>query len=393
MTAQSDPEYTFLRSGTIVGKYEILRTLGKGGCAITYCAENRATGEMVAIKEFFPSSLVWRGRDMRARPRDGIDPSCLEALGQQFFREAEIVSRFDHPNLVKGVEIFEGQDTAYLVMKYASGRSLRQCLRDEYSGLKVTPTLIAGLVSKLLDGLAYSHARDCFHCDIKPSNIFLGIDDHPVLLDFGAARSALGEMDPEEGEGRSANLYTAHYAPFEQCSPQGGRIGPWTDLYQLSAVVYRCLTGGKLPDGVARAESPHLFWPLAEFHPLPHGSWPPEFLKGIDWGLAAFPQGRPQSVGEWRNRLDPVLKEMARDRRFGIPDSPRHTVQSPPSRVLTPPEAIPIKRNETVTIHPEFPEENRPAPGPKTAALPGLRVVVFLLVLIAVILFLAVFLE
>lgn len=301
-----------LPSGSVVRGYEILRFLGQGACAITYCAEKRSDpGQgLFAIKEFFPSQLVYRGKNGRPRRKSGADPKMLDFLADQFFRESETVSHFQHPHIVRGVEVFEELGTAYLVMRYQTGKSLRQLLRDRHGKFPVNPITIGNLLRNLQDGLEYSHARNCLHCDIKPANIFLGKDYDPVLLDFGAARHSLYES--QYGEGDVVQSYTPHYAPYEQCPDGEGKLGPWTDIYQLSAVVYRCLTGGKVPDGSFRIRNPGEFWPLSEYPDLPEGNWPSEFLSGVDWGLEARPESRPRSVGEWRKKMKNSLLQMTK---------------------------------------------------------------------------------
>ena len=306
--AETVPEA--LPSGTVIGNYEVLRTLGRGGCAITYCAQKRGGGDLVAIKEFFPGELVWRGPDLVPQPRQNADIRALRAVGEKFYHEAEIVSRFDHPNLVKGLEVFEALGTAFLVMKYESGRSLRQRLRAEHGSFEVTPRNLANLLDALQQGLDYSHARNCLHCDIKPSNIYLGIDNRPVLLDFGAARDTARVIDPSAGG--AVNLFTAHYAPYELSEGTVAQIGPWTDIYQLGAVAYRCLTGGKMPDGSERKTNPSSYWPVSRFSPLPPGDWPKVFLEGIDHALAFRPEDRPRSVAEWRKMMAPLFVSMSR---------------------------------------------------------------------------------
>ncbi len=104
-----------------------------------------------------------------------------------------------------------------------------------------------------------------------------------------------------------------HYSAIEQVSTRHGHVGPWTDIYQFSAVLYRCLTGGKLPDAMVRAEAKaDPIVPLMELRSsLPH--YPHEFLRAIDAGLARFPKDRPQSLQSWRRLLDPALRRMNHD--------------------------------------------------------------------------------
>jgi len=293
-----------LPPGTRLGRYEILRVLGRGGFGITYAARvSGRSGEMVAVKELFPHGLCVRRRDATVEVARGCDERDLEVTVAMFHQEAEIICSIHHPNLVRGIEWIEKNGTGYLVMAYVSGKSLREHLRSTGGSYQVGPATMAQLTRGMLFGLECLHAHGIIHGDLKPDNVFLGVGFEPIIIDLGSARSAVGLSGDLPG------TYSHHYSAIEQIEPRYGPVGPWTDIYQMSAVIYRCLAGGKLPDAADRASS--RIDPIIKLSELDGlDAYPPAFLGAIDAGLGRFPEERPQSAMEWRKRLDPMLESM-----------------------------------------------------------------------------------
>jgi|GEM_PF-2648800 len=311
-----------LPPGRRLGRYEILRVLGRGGFGITYAARVPGhRGEMVAVKELFPRGLCVRRNDAAVEAAGACDRRDLEDAITMFHQEAAIICSLRHPNLVRGIEWIEANGTGYLVMAYVSGKSLRDHLRSPGGSYRVGPATMAQLTRGMLSGLERLHDHDIIHGDIKPDNVFLGTGFEPIIIDLGSARSAVGFS------GHLPGTYSNHYSAIEQIEPRHGKVGPWTDIYQMSAVIYRCLAGGKLPDAADRAAGrtdPMIR--LAELEGLE--AYPPAFLEAIDAGLGRFPGERPGSAELWRRRLDPVIASM-------LPEPVR--VRRPaPSSELTP---------------------------------------------------------
>lgn len=295
-----------LPAGTRLGAYEVLRVLGRGGFGITYAARVIGRpGEMVAIKEWFPRGVCRRRGNGDVEPVPGADLDSLRDALAMFSREAGVICTLRHPHLVRGIECLHQHRTASLVMAYVSGRNLQESLREKQGSFRVTPATMAQLSQGILSALECVHAHGIIHADIKPDNIFLGVGLDPILIDLGSACVPLGAARSSE------RTYSMHYSAIEQVSTRFGHVGPWTDIYQFSAVLYRCLTGGKLPDAVVRVETKaDPVVPLIEFKSrLPQ--FPEAFLRAIDAGLARFPQERPQSIQSWRALLDPALYQMA----------------------------------------------------------------------------------
>jgi serine/threonine protein kinase len=320
-----DHPHEALPPGYRLGAYEILRVLGRGGFGFTYQARRSGvSGDMVAIKELFPYSTAMRAANLKVVARPGACQNLVNDTINMFVREAQLICALQHPHIVRGLEAFRFNGTAYLVMRYVSGRNLRDSLRDP-SGFRPSPQSLPHLLSTLLDALETLHGQGLLHCDIKPDNIFLGVGFEPILIDLGSARYHVPGVGNE-----GASTYSHYFSAIEQMDDRFGPIGPWTDIYQLSAVIYRCITGGKLPDAVDRVtESEDPFLPLSEIPEAAH--YPKDLTAGINQGLRVLPKHRPQCIAQWRNAMGIALPKPA----------PRKKAPSPPS-AQPPPTPIPL---------------------------------------------------
>ena len=159
------------------------------------------------------------------------------------------------------------------------------------------------LLEEILSGLEVMHAAGYVHRDIKPGNLMLREEDgSAVVLDFGAARQAVGQRSKA-----ITSILTPGYAPVEQYDGKVDRVGPWTDIYALGMVAYRCISGigdGELPDAVARmlahTKGGTTLLPAVE---AGKGKYNPKLLEAIDWAMAVDEEDRPQSVDAWRQAL------------------------------------------------------------------------------------------
>ena len=185
---------------------------------------------------------------------------------------------------------FEANATAYMVMEYEKGDPLKTTLQLDP---QPPEEKLKALVAPLLDGLSAVHATGFLHRDIKPDNIFIRADGTPVLIDFGAARQAMG------GETKSlTSILTPGYAPLEQYSGEG-KQGPWTDLYAMGGVLYRAVADKNPPDAVSRIRADSLGAGLA----AARGKYSEPFLRAIEWALNPDEKKRPQNVEQWKTAV------------------------------------------------------------------------------------------
>lgn len=283
--------------GARIESYEIASVLGVGGFGITYKGYDHSLHCDVAIKEYLPSGLALRTADgATVIPKSSEDQKYYEYGLKRFLDEARILAKFKERSIVRVSRFLEQNGTAYLIMDYEDGESLAEYLQK--CGV-LSEAEILDIMLPILEGLEAVHAKDFLHRDIKPGNIYLRKDGPPVLLDFGAARQALGEQTRA-----LTGMVTPGYAPFEQYNSRS-KQGPWTDLYAIGATLYHCIAG-KAP-----AESPDRIAALQEQDADPmtpavvagQGRYRTEFLAITDWMLAPSPKDRPQSVEQVLARL------------------------------------------------------------------------------------------
>jgi hypothetical protein len=274
---------TPLRDGTALQKYRIVRVLALGGFSFVYLAHD-ANDAPVAIKEYLPSTLAVRVNG-ETHPHVADDDQARFGFGMKLFiEEAGAIARLDHPNVVRVIDFFRENDTAYLVMRYERGRSLEEVIRTRRGRLE--EAWVRNTFVQLLDGLREVHTHKLLHLDIKPANVYLREDGTPVLLDFGAARQALS------AEGMKVPpAYTLGFAPPEM-HVWRGLLGPWSDIYSVGATMYACFAAAAPQPAHARLENDLLVPAAIAFA----GSYATELLEIVDWCLRLDHLQRPQSV-------------------------------------------------------------------------------------------------
>ena len=305
-----------LPQGTRIQDFEFHRVLGQGGFGITYLGWNVALDIPVAIKEYLPADLATREHDLSVVPQSSQAASDFAWGLDRFLDEARILARFQHRNIVRVHHFFEAHSTAYIVMEYAEGETLSAFLTRKW---RLREAELKAILYPILDGLEVVHRADFLHRDIKPGNIIIRDEDNsPVLLDFGAARQAIGARS------RSVtSIITPGYAPIEQYSTQGDQ-GPWTDIYALGAVCYRALTGEAPADATERVIRDPVI-PVAERCGGQAGAG---FLSAIDEALQMDKPARPQSVAAWRAALSGETPDTETDPRPVVKPEPEGPSES-----------------------------------------------------------------
>jgi serine/threonine protein kinase len=279
-----------LPMGTVLREWRIDEVLGVGGFGIVYKAQGIYFNELVAIKEYFPSSISERDSEDTVVPIDS-EAEEVHALGlKKFVEEAKLLWNLStpsrHPNIVSVRSLFEIHGTAYMVMDFEDGLSLSRMLKQ---GRRFNERSLWNILQPIAEGLERAHRVGVLHRDIKPPNILINEDNRPVLIDFGSAR-----FDTAEATSTKVTFHTPPYAAIEQyvkTYPQG----PWTDIYALGVVMYECVTGEKPPEVLERLHA-------GLGKPLAGGKWPgysKKFLAAIDAAMTVKPDERPQSLSEW----------------------------------------------------------------------------------------------
>ena len=287
--------------GARLGEFEIIRLLGVGGFGMVYQAYDHSLHRPVAIKEYMPTGLAGRATGTSVSIRSSLDGASYQAGLQSFVAEARLLAQFDHPSLVKVFRFWEENNTAYMVMPLYTGLTLKQARSQMRS--PPSEAWLRQVLWSVLEALKLLHAQDTVHRDVAPDNIFLQDSGPPVLLDLGAARQAISDLNR-----RHTAVLKVNYAPIEQYADARDMAqGPWSDLYSLAAVVHGCLANDlPLPATfrVLRDRMPSM-QEVAQLAQTEHGRvYSSAFVKTLDRSLAIRPEQRPQSVQAFADGLD-----------------------------------------------------------------------------------------
>ena len=266
------------------GRYVIEQVLGIGGFGITYYVKHVELGVHYAVKEFFISGKCVRENDRSTVLLQNIDQSRYAKLKKRFADEARTLVALNNPHVVKVNDIFEENNTSYIVMEYIPGITLQQRIDNE--GKMSVPEAI-NCIGQLAEAVSYIHGQHVLHRDIKPENVMVTPDNRIVLLDFGSAR----EFVHDEVQNHTA-IITHGYAPMEQYA-SNGKKGNYTDIYAMGGVFYFALTGEKPMDATDRTmeqmKSPK------ELNP----EIPEDVNKTIMKAMEMKPEDRYQTVKEF----------------------------------------------------------------------------------------------
>ena len=278
-----------LRKGTrLIGRYTIEGVLGQGGFGITYLGIDELHEKKVAIKEFFPQGIVTRNIEYKDTVTVTFvgEKDNYEKGKERFLKEARTMAKFSKDEgIVKALDFFEINNTAYIVMEYLEGITLKQYLRENK---RIAPEDLIELLVPLIESLDEIHSQGMIHRDISPDNIMVLPDGRIKLMDFGAARDYT-----EFGEKSLSIVLKPGYAPPEQYQTHGIQ-GPWTDIYALCATMYKCITGENPPDAIERVMDDHLK-KISAFGI----SVLPQIEEAIIKGMSVAANDRYQNVGDF----------------------------------------------------------------------------------------------
>ncbi len=277
-----------LQIGSVLrDRYEIIDLVGQGGMGAVYKAEDlRLRGRICAVKEVLPDLISGPGMEDQAH--------------EQFYREASVLARLDHPNLPKVSDFFQQDGREYLVMDFVPGQDLRQLVEEARRRDTFLPEEnVLAWAEQLCDALSYLHTQDppVLHRDIKPSNIKLTPRGMVKLVDFGLVKL----LQPDESrtvtvvQGRG----TVAYTPLEQYGGDTGHTDVRSDIYSLGATLYHLLTGQPPADAKQRFLKPGSLIPPRDINPRIS----PRTERAILAAIAQHPDDRPASIEEFRKLL------------------------------------------------------------------------------------------
>ena len=273
-------------------RYVIQGLIGEGGFGITYLGYDELLAMSVAIKEYYPQNFVTRNTAYEATLTvlHTKYTDFFQRGKSDFLKEARMLAKFqDEEGIVRVMDFFEMNNTAYIVMEYLDGITLKDYLKQ--NGTFLTEDIL-GLLRPVMDALAVIHANGLIHRDISPDNIMLLQNNRVKLMDFGAARdyTAFGEKS-------MSILLKYGYAPEEQYRSHGMQ-GPWTDIYALCATIYKCITGVTPVEAIQRLVGDTLKKPSELGADID-----PQTEYALMKGLSVFQKDRYQKVSDLQRDL------------------------------------------------------------------------------------------
>ena len=277
----------FIKPGYVLNdRYIVGIALGQGGFGITYIGFDKVLGQRVAIKEYYPSDIAQRvPGDRTVMPFTNSD-SNFEHGKQKFIDEARTLGRFSgYHGIVEVKDCFNANGTAYMVMQYLDGTDMKGYLNKRGGHLGEKESI--SILTPVIEALKEVHKAGVIHRDISPDNIFMTSDGQVKLIDFGAAKQAVG------GQKSLSVTLKPGYAPEEQYRTRGNQ-GPWTDVYALTATLYKMLTGNTPPDSLDRAINDELVIP---------NYLSPNVQFALRKGMAVKAADRFENMSEFQNAI------------------------------------------------------------------------------------------
>lgn len=270
----------YLQIGTILHeRYEIKDILGAGGFGITYKAWDNTLQTEVCIKEYYPVGIANRAvAATLVSVYTNADEVSYRRGMQRFLREARGLAKLGSvKNIVNVHDYFEENNTAYMVMEYLKGKTLKCFVRE--NGGKVNEDVAIHVACSVLEALQHVHAVGIIHRDISPDNIYICDNMEVKLIDFGALKQEIAEVN------KSTSIILKYgFAPPEQYTSNSREQGAWTDIYAVGATVYYILTGLIPQDSVMRMMEDVLV-PLEEIIPSISKNFSDAIMKAMSLNI------------------------------------------------------------------------------------------------------------
>ncbi len=287
----------YLEKGTILdGKYVVESILGKGGFGVTYYVRDRHTYVDYAMKEFFPFKYAVHNRFGKVVVPDE-EKESFQRGRERFRTECQVMKKLNgYRSLVTIIDLFDENDTSYIVMEKVGGRSLKDVLNDQKGRLSQKEVL--NIAYQICDGLIAMHEHaGLLHRDISPDNIMLTDEGDVKLIDFGNAKDI-----SEKGNG--VIFQKGEYTPVEQMR-KNMQQGGYTDVYSLAVTIYYALTGEYIPKAMDRM-SGETYKQLKDY---PYGI-AESVSDAVDRALELDWRKRTQTVREFKQQLQLSPEEL-----------------------------------------------------------------------------------
>lgn len=287
------PPYHLQPFSILAGKYLLGMAIGEGGFGITYIGMDLNLEMRVAIKEYYPNGCAVRNcsESNTVLSYSNSTQEVFEKGREKFINEARLLAKCSNLSEIVSVkDFFRENHTAYIVMEYIEGITLKAYLKQNSDHIPAQKTL--QMMKPVICSLSKVHDMNLIHRDISPDNIMICNNGSVKILDFGGARDYIFS-----NEKSLSIMLKPGYAPEEQYRTHGNQ-GPWTDVYALCATMYRCITGSVPPESLERAYQESLP-PIRSISP----DCPPAAASAIEKGMSIYPEDRFQSMQELYSAL------------------------------------------------------------------------------------------
>ena len=285
-------EYALPPQTILAGKYLVGRVLGQGGFGITYIGWDIALERKVAIKEYYPNGQANRTPGTRVLTWYTSDNAlqARQAGMEMFLKEARKMARVDDiPGVVRVRDLFRENDTAYIVMDFVEGETLKARLTQTGP---MSWDQAKEIFQPAIRAMEQVHKAGLIHRDLSPDNLMLTKDGQVFILDLGAAK----DLNVNQGAS-SMQVAKGGFSPFEQYTQRGGS-GPWTDVYAMAATIYFTLTGKLPPVATDRVDEDTISWDLPNLNTLPR-----QALEALKKAMVVSAKKRTQSMEELEKGL------------------------------------------------------------------------------------------